>query len=122
MIRFDIHHYIHFTPQHPPNREDELLNLVKQILNNTTETMSKTTDIEAKVDALQTALDNEQAQIQTAIDALSATVQELRDQIAAGQTDNDALDRIATKLDDIKSDLEGTIADGPIVPPVEPGV
>jgi len=78
--------------------------------------MSKVTDIEAKVDALQTALDNEQAQIQTAIDGLNTTVQELRDQIAAGAADTESLDRIATKLDTIKTDLEGTIADAPTEP------
>ena len=68
-------------------------------------------DIEAKVDALQTALDTEQAQIQAAIDSLNTTVQELRDQIAAGANDQEALERIATKLDSIQSDLEGTITD-----------
>jgi len=70
-------------------------------------------DIEAKVDALQTALDNEQAQIQASIDGLNTTIQDLRDQIAAGANDQEALERIATKLDSIQSDLEGTIADGP---------
>lgn len=79
--------------------------------------MSKATDIEAKVDALQATLDAEQAQIQAAIDGLTTTVQELRDQIAAGQADNEALDRIATKIDAIKSDLEGTIADEPAPTP-----
>ena len=73
--------------------------------------MSKVTDIEAKVDALQATLDNEQAQIQAAIDGLNTTIQELRDQIAGGTADNEALDRIAVKLDAIKTDLEGTIAD-----------
>lgn len=107
--------YIH---QHG-EQESEVIKILKELKIITTELMSKTTDIEAKVDALQTALDNEQAQIQTAIDALNTTVQELRDQIAAGQTDNDALDRIATKLDGIKSDLEGTIADAPVEPTPE---
>lgn len=78
--------------------------------------MSKATDIEAKVDALQSALDNEQAQIQAAIDALNVTIQELRDQIAGGAADSEALDRVAAKLDAIKTDLEGTIADAPTEP------
>lgn len=73
--------------------------------------MSKITDIEAKVDELQTTLDNEQTQIQNAINGLTTTVQELRDQIAAGAADTEALDRIATKIDSIKTDLQGTIAD-----------
>lgn len=76
--------------------------------------MAKTVaDIEAKVDALQTALDNEQAQIQASIDGLNTTIQELRDQIANGANDQEALERIATKLDAIQTDLEGTIADNP---------
>lgn len=83
--------------------------------------MAKTVaDIEAKVDTLQTALDNEQAQIQAAIDGLNTTVQELRDQIAAGANDQEALERIATKLDGIQSDLEGTIADTPTEPEPTP--
>lgn len=73
-------------------------------------------DIEAKVDALQTALDNEQAQIQASIDALNVTIQELRDQIAGGANDQEALERIATKLDSIQSDLESTVADAPTEP------
>jgi chromosome segregation ATPase len=73
-------------------------------------------DIEAKVDALQTALDNEQAQIQTSIDGLNTTIQELRDQIANGANDQEAFERIATKLDAIQTDLEGTIADTPETP------
>lgn len=79
-------------------------------------------DIEAKVDALQTALDNEQAQIQASIDGLNTTIQELRDQIANGANDQEALERIATKLDGIQSDLEGTIADTPTEPetPTQP--
>lgn len=68
-------------------------------------------EIEAKVDALQDALDNEQAQIQAAIDGLNITIQELRDQIAGGANDQEALERIATKLDSIQADLAGTITD-----------
>ena len=77
--------------------------------------MSKITDIEAKVDELQTKLDTEQEQIKSAIDALNTTIQELRDQIAGGGADEEALDRILVKLDGIKTDLEGTIPDEPIV-------
>lgn len=93
---------------------------IDKILTNTNKIMAKVSDIEAKVDALQTALDNEQTQIQAAIDGLNTTIQELRDQIAGGAADAEALERIATKLDAIQTDLEGTIADAPTEPPVEP--
>ena len=107
-MRIEIHHYIH------NGDETESLKLLRQILNLNKITVAKVSDIEAKVDALQTALDNEQTQIQAAIDALNTTVQELRDQIAAG--DAEALERIATKLDTITSDLSSTIADTPEEP------
>lgn len=97
-------------------QDTEIITLLKKIINQNNNAMSKITDIEAQVDALQTALDNEQAQIQTAIDGLNVTIQELRDQIAGGATDTEALDRIVTKLDGLKSDLEGTIADTPTEP------
>lgn len=109
MAWFEIH--IHQTVD-TNEVEKKLQKLIKQ----NTEIMSKVTDIEAKVDALQASLDAEQAQIQTAIDGLNTTIQELRDQISGGTVDNESLDRIATKLDAIKTDLEGTIADTPTEP------
>lgn len=87
----------------------EVITLLNKIFNQNTNIMSKVTDIEAKVDALQAALDTEQEQIQQAIDSLNDTVNELREQIAGGGADNEALDRIATKLDTIKADLEESI-------------
>lgn len=87
----------------------EVITLLNKIFNQNTNIMSKVTDIEAKVDALQATLDTEQEQIQQAIDSLNDTVNELREQIAGGGADNEALDRIATKLDTIKADLEESI-------------
>ena len=110
MAWFEIH--IHQTVD--TNEVEKKLN---KIIKQNTELMSKITDIEAQVDALQTKLDAEQQEIQDAINALNATVQELRDQIAGGATDTEALDRIATKLTEITTDLEGTITPEP---PVEP--
>lgn len=79
--------------------------------------MAKTVaEIEAKVDALQTALDNEQAQIQASIETLKSTIQELRDQIANGGADQEGLERIATKLDALQADLEATVSDEPDQP------
>lgn len=103
-MRIEIHHYIH-----QDNNDSQVIKFLKQILNINTNIMSKVTDIEAKVDALQATLDAEQEQIQTAIDSLNDTVNELREQIAGGGADNEALDRIATKLDSIKADLEESI-------------
>lgn len=91
------------------SQESEVITLLNKIFNQNISTMSKVTDIEQKVDALQTKLDDEQAEIQTAIDALNTTVQELRDQIAGGAGDAEALERIATKLDNITTDLEATV-------------
>lgn len=89
------------------------------------EIMSKTQAIEAKVDALQTALDAEQEQIRTAVEELGSLrteVQVLREQLAQQGVDNEALDRIDAKIDTIRTDLEGTIADNPTEPetPTEP--
>lgn len=106
-MKLDIHIHIHH------HSETKTINLKLDKI------MSKATDIEAKVDALQTTLDEEQAQIRLSIDGLTTTIQELRDQIAGGGADEEALDRILNKLDGIKSDLEGTIADAPQDPPTD---
>lgn len=84
-----------------------------------------------KVDTLQQTVDTEQQQIKDAIDALTAAnseqttlIQQLRDELAALGVDQAKIDELVgkaeavnTKLDEIKTDLEGTIADGPITPP-----
>ena len=110
MAWFEIH--IHQTVD--TNEVEKKLN---RIIKQNTELMSKITDIEAQVDALQTKLDAEQQEIQDAIGALNTTIQELRDQIAGGATDTEALDRIATKLTDITADLEATVTPPPTPEP-----
>ena len=106
----EIHVHVH------NHADKEVIQLLTKLSNQNLKIMAKVSDIEAKVDALQSALDVEQAQIQAAIDKLNTTIQELRDQIAGGQTDAEALERIATKLDAIQTDLQGTIADEPTEP------
>lgn len=100
-------------------QENEIINLLKTIINQNNNTMSKISDIEAQVDTLQQKLDAEQEEIKVAIDGFKATIQELRDQIAAGGSDAEALDRIAQKLTDLTTDLESTVT--PEAPPTPEG-
>lgn len=78
-----------------------------------------------KADALQTSLDAEQEQIKAATDALTtanaeqtALIQQLRDELAGLGVDQAKIDElvskaeaVGTKIDNIKTDLEGTIPD-----------
>ena len=75
--------------------------------------MATLEEVTGKITALQTALDNEQAQIQAAIDGLTAQVAALNEQIANGATP-DQLQAISDSLTAITGDLENTIADAPI--------
>lgn len=69
--------------------------------------MASISDLSAKVDQLQAALDNEQEQIKAAIDALTATVAEL--QVSGGtEIERQAL---SDKLDSVIADLQATIPD-----------
>ena len=70
--------------------------------------MASIQELNDKVDALQSSLDNEQVQIQAAIDGLAAEVARLNDIISQGATP-EALQAVADKIDAIKSDLEGTV-------------
>ncbi len=72
--------------------------------------MATIADLTEKVDALQVALDNEQAQILAAITDLEETIAELQDLVADGGTAEER-QALADKLDVIKSDLEATIPD-----------
>lgn len=76
--------------------------------------MASVQDLNAKVDALQVALDDEQAVITTAVTGLETTIQQLKDQIAANGTPEE-LDAIATKLDAITADLKTTLPEAPAV-------
>ena len=74
--------------------------------------MATIQELSNKVDELQVALDNEQAQILAAIEDLNDTIAELRDLVADGGTAEER-QALADKLDAIKSDLENTIPDAP---------
>lgn len=72
--------------------------------------MASIAQLTEKVEALQTALDNEQEQIQAAIAGLNETITQLRTDVAEGGT-AEQRQALADKLDGIKTDLEGTISD-----------
>lgn len=76
-------------------------------------------ELEAKIDTLQTALDEEQQQVANKIAELEAVAADLR---ATGGTNADR-ERIAGKIDAIASDLKSTIPDDVVPdPPAEPEV
>jgi hypothetical protein len=66
-------------------------------------------EVSAKVDELQTALDDEQVQIKNAIDALTSANADLQAQVASGGTDADR-QAVVDKINAVISDLQGTIA------------
>jgi len=66
-------------------------------------------ELSAKVDTLQTALDDEQIQIKAAIDALTTANADLQALVAAGGTEADR-QAVSDKIDAVISDLQGTIA------------
>jgi chromosome segregation ATPase len=109
------HHYFHTVPQTP----SEEINLLKKILTKTENIMSKATEVEAKIDALQSKLDTEQEEVLASVAELKAEIQSLKDIIAGGATDNEALDRSIAKLDAIASDLESTVTPTPTEPTPE---
>lgn len=74
--------------------------------------MASIQELTAKVDALQTALDEEQAVIKAAIDALNQTVTDLQAIVSEGGTTEER-QALADKLDAITEDLKGTIPDAP---------
>lgn len=72
-------------------------------------TLQELTD---KLDALQVALDNEQAQVKAALDAQAALIAELQAQVNDGATPAQ-LQAIIDRISSIQTDLEGTITDAP---------
>ena len=74
-------------------------------------------ELSAKVDTLQTALDDEQQQVANKIAELEAVAADLR---ASGGTDADR-QAFADKIDAIAADLKATIPDDVVPePPTEP--
>jgi predicted nucleic acid-binding Zn-ribbon protein len=74
--------------------------------------MTKLDDLNQKVTDLQTALDAEQEQIQTAIASLQQTITDLQGQLGGAATDTE-LQAVIDRLDAVKTDLAGTIPDAP---------
>lgn len=66
-------------------------------------------ELDAKVNELQTALDEEQTAIQAAIDNLTAANADLTNQVAAGGTEAER-QAIVDKIAAVITDLQGTIA------------
>lgn len=100
---------------------DDLQKDIKKIISFNKHIMASIAQLTEKVDALQTALDAEQQEIQEAIAALNTTVQELRDQIANNEGGTvEERQALADKLDAIKTDLEGTITSQTPETPTEP--
>lgn len=110
---------------------DYIIKKLRTMAKKLTDLEQQINDLSAKADGLQTTLDAEQQQIQDAIGALGTTItennaliQQLRDELAQAGVDADTVDRLTTtakginsKLDAIKTDLEGTIADQPTPQP-----
>jgi predicted nucleic acid-binding Zn-ribbon protein len=66
-------------------------------------------ELSDKVDELQGALDTEQEQIKSAIDALTTANEELTALVAAGGTEEER-QAVADKIAAVITDLQGTIA------------
>lgn len=71
--------------------------------------MADIKELAAKVDELQTALDEEQVAIQAAIDALTTANADLQAQVTAGGTAEER-QAIVDKINSVIADLQGTIA------------
>jgi len=70
--------------------------------------MANITELTAKVDALQVALDEEQAAIAAAIAALQTSITDLQAIVANGGTEEERT-ALAGKLDAILADLQSTV-------------
>jgi predicted nucleic acid-binding Zn-ribbon protein len=91
-----------------------------RILTRLEDIMASITDLSAKVEELQTALDTEQTQIADAFAAFLAEVTDLKAQLLAGGTEAER-QAVSDKLDAAIADLQATIPDAP-APPEEPPV
>lgn len=90
----------------------ENTNVLNQILLTLNELKMNIVELNAKVDALQVALDNEQQQIALALAGLNQLVVELQALVADGGTEAER-QALADKLDVITADLAATIPDLP---------
>ena len=122
----DIHVHIHHSGLEGIKAKlNKLITLNRKIMSKVTDLELKVDEQTTKIEGLQSSLDAEQEQIKGAIESLTnlnneqtTLIQQLRDELAELGADTETIDRIAgkltasnEKLDAIKSDLEGTIAD-----------
>lgn len=105
-ITFDINVNVRGT------NESEVIDLLNKILKQNTNMAKNIQDLSAKADELQTALDAVQAKVQENTATLQAEIQELKDIIAGGGS-GEAIDAVFAKLDATLVDLNSTF------PPVE---
>lgn len=96
-------------------QQRELIKLLEQHNLKLETLMANITELSAKVTELEAALDAEQAQIAAAIAALEQAVEDLNVLVAEGGSPAER-QALADRIEAIKTDLEGTIAD---VPPVD---
>lgn len=82
--------------------------IIKQI----SDIMATIQELSDKVDLLQVALDEEQAQVAAAISKLEAVVADLTAQLE-GAAKPEEIQAVADKIDAVIADLKGTIADEP---------
>lgn len=125
--------HIHIHVHQESNELKEVLSTVNKIHKNQITIMTKLEELQkqfddqtAKIEKLQNSLDSEQDQIKAAIEGLKAVkadleaqIQILKDQIANGATPEqlqgfiDTATASNTRLDEITTDLEGTIVPEP---------
>lgn len=94
--------HIHIHHHTDDKGEKSIIKFLKEIMANIQE-------LQAKVDALQASLDAEQEQVAAAIAALQQSIIDLQAIVADGGTAEER-QALADKLDEIKSDLESTVA------------
>lgn len=97
MFTIKVIHEVHFPDTHSITSKLDLI-------------MATLAELSAKVDTLQTALDEEQQQIKDAIDSLNQIVTDLKAQVADGGTAEER-QAVADKIDAVITDLKGTIPD-----------
>lgn len=74
--------------------------------------------VQQKIQDLHDAITAEKQEVGAKLDELGTTIQQLRDQIAAGNTEPADLDQIASALDSVKADIQGIIETPAPPPPV----
>lgn len=125
MAWFEIHIHQVVDTNEVEKKLDKIIKQNTEMAKNFADLEQQIQVLSDKADALQTSLDAEQEQIKAATDALTtanaeqtALIQQLRDELAGLGVDQAKIDElvskaqaVGTKIDNIKTDLEGTIPD-----------